>query len=118
MTPADVSKQINQAVDQLITPLQLKEHLVQQLKTQVADLERFIHYLQENPKKQKGCACKKGHSIEEPFEKESTISLIHKIATILQMFAVLQLGCGLTEFRKNELKKSMKVNHWGLVIYL
>lgn len=113
MTPADVSKQINNAVDQLITPLQLKEHLVQQLKTQIADLERFIDYLQDNPKKHKGCSCNQKDSLKEPFEKESALGLIHKIATVLHIFAVLQLGCGFQGFRKNELKKTMKVNHWG-----
>lgn len=111
MTPADVSKQIHNAVDQLITPLQLKEHLVTQLKTQIDDLERFIDYLQENPKKQKGCTCK--DSLKHTYEKESALGLIHKIATVLHIFAVLQLGCGVGGFRKNELKKTMKVNHWG-----
>lgn len=113
MTPADVGKQINNAVDQLITPLQLKEQLVQQLKTQIGDLERFIDYLQANPNKYNGCSCSHKNSLKKPFEKESALSLIHKIATVLQIFTVLQLGCGVNEFRKNELKKTMKVNHWG-----
>lgn len=117
MTPADVGKQINNAVDKLITPLQLKEQLVQQLKTQIADLERFIDYLQSNPKNHKGCSCDYKDSLKKPFERESTLNLIHKIATVLQIFTVLQLGCGFNEFRRNELKKTMKINHWGYDVF-
>lgn len=97
----------------MITPLQLKEHLVQQLKTQVADLERFINYLQDNPRKHKECSCSDKGSLKQPFEKESTLNLIHKLATVLHIFAAVQLGCGFNEFKKNELKRTMKINHWG-----
>ncbi|EFA12041.2 RUN domain-containing protein 1 [Tribolium castaneum] len=112
MTSADVKQQINIALDQLISPLRVKEHLVAQLKTQVADLERFINYLQSDTKHDKcSCGCAY-HSLKKPF-KSDTIGLIQRTATLLQMFAVLQLGCGAHSFRKNDLKNSMKINHWG-----
>ncbi|KAJ3639702.1 hypothetical protein Zmor_003046 [Zophobas morio] len=112
MTSADVKQQINIALDQLISPLRVKEHLVAQLKTQVADLERFINYLQSDTKHDKcSCGCAY-HSLKKPF-KSDTIGLIQRTATLLQMFAVLQLGCGAHTFRKNDLKNSMKINHWG-----
>ncbi|CAH1103604.1 unnamed protein product [Psylliodes chrysocephalus] len=113
MSQADVSRQINMAFDQLVSPLKVKEHLVAQLKTQIADLERFINYLQADTKKTKcscGCAF---HSLKDPYSGKNTIGMIQRTATILQMFAVLQLGCGPQPFRKNDLKMSMKVNHWG-----
>ncbi|XP_066248652.1 RUN domain-containing protein 1 isoform X1 [Euwallacea similis] len=115
MTPECVKHQINLALDQLISPLKVKEHLVSQLKTQVADLERFIGYLQNDGSKQKKCSCGCAyHSVKKNFHSETTIGLIQKTATILQMFAVMQLGCGpKSHFRKNDLKNSMKVNHWG-----
>lgn len=113
MTQADVSKQISVALDQLVSPLRVKEHLVAQLKTQVADLERFISYLQADTKHTKcSCGCSY-HALKQPYKSETTLGLIQKTATILQMFAVLQLGCGSNHFRKNDLKKTMKVNHWG-----
>ncbi|KAJ8923795.1 hypothetical protein NQ315_010377 [Exocentrus adspersus] len=113
MTQADVSKQISMALDQLVSPLRVKEHLVAQLKTQVADLERFISYLQADTKHTK-CACGCSyHAVKQPYRSETTLGLIQKTATILQMFAVLQLGCGSNQFHKNDLKKTMKVNHWG-----
>jgi hypothetical protein len=36
-----------------------------------------------------------------------------KAATLLQMFAVAQFGCGSEHFKRNTLKKTMKANHWG-----
>ncbi|CAH0562462.1 unnamed protein product [Brassicogethes aeneus] len=113
MTPADVKQQINVALDELVSPLKVKEHLVAQLKTQVADLERFITYLQADTKNAKcSCGCAY-HSLKQPFQNETTLGLIQKTATILQMFAALQLGCGPQQFKKNDLKATMKVNHWG-----
>lgn len=115
MTPECVKHQINLALDQLISPLKVKEHLVAQLKTQVADLERFIGYIQNDGSKNKKCSCGCAyHSVKKPFRSETTLGLIQKTATILQMFAVMQLGCGVkSSFRKNDLKNTMKINHWG-----
>lgn len=113
MSQADVCKQINVAFDQLVSPLKVKEHLVAQLKTQIADLERFIGYLQTDTKHSK-CSCQCSyHSLKRPCKGETTIGLIQRTATILQMFAVLQLGCKPQHFTKNDLKNSMKINHWG-----
>ncbi|CAG9828811.1 unnamed protein product [Diabrotica balteata] len=113
MSQADVSKQINMAFDQLVSPLKVKEHLVSQLKTQIADLERFISYLQTDTKHSK-CSCHSSFkTYKEPHSGESTINLIQRTATLLQMFAVLQLGCKSQPFTKNDMKHSMKINHWG-----
>lgn len=108
------------ALGQLVSPLKMKEHLVAQLKTQVADLERFINYLQADTKHARctcGCAL---HSVNKKKpSKQETIGLMQKTAIILQMFAMLHFGCGASQFKKNDLKSSMKVNHWGWVnIYI
>ncbi|XP_019760599.1 RUN domain-containing protein 1 [Dendroctonus ponderosae] len=115
LTPECVKQQINLALDQLISPLKVKEHLVAQLKTQVADLERFIGYLQNDGGKHQKCSCGCAyHSMKKSFRNETTLGLIQKTATLLQMFAVMQLGCGVkSHFRKNDLKNTMKINHWG-----
>lgn len=112
LTPADVKQQVDVALGQLVSPLRMKEHLVAQLKTQVADLERFINYLQADTKHAR-CACGCAlHSIQKPIKNE-TMGIVHKTAMLLQMFAVLHLGCGAQHFKKNDLKKTMKGNHWG-----
>lgn len=52
-TPEDLRRKVDQALKELISPVIMKEQLVEQLRTQVSDLERFIHYLQ-----QKDCCSK------------------------------------------------------------
>ncbi|CAG0884977.1 unnamed protein product [Cyprideis torosa] len=51
----ELRRHVDAAVGQLVTPLKLKEQLVEQLATQIQDLERFIEHLQagESPT---GCA--------------------------------------------------------------
>lgn len=98
---------------QLVTPLRMKEHLVAQLKTQVADLERFINYLQADTKKHAKCTCGCAHhSVQKPF-KSNTMGMIQRTAALLQMFAMLQLGCGPQQIKRNNLKTTPKGNHWG-----
>lgn len=45
--------------------------------------------------------------------RAETINIMKKAATLLQIFAVAQFGCGSEHFKKNTLKKTMKANHWG-----
>ncbi|XP_022902310.2 RUN domain-containing protein 1 [Onthophagus taurus] len=113
LTTADVKQQIDIALSNLINPLKVKEHLVSQLKTQVDDLERFINYLQADTKKDKcvcGCAL---HTVQKPNSHESTLGLVQRTATLLHMFALLQLGCGPSKFKRNDLKTTNKINHYG-----
>lgn len=109
MTRADVKEQINIALEQLVSPLKVKEHLITQLKTQVDDLERFINYLQSDSKPIK-CRCST-HTVKKS-NVSDPVRMIQRTAAILQMFAFLQLGCGHQEFRKNNLKTT-KVHHYG-----
>lgn len=39
--------------------------------------------------------------------------VLDKASTLLNMFAITQLGCGSGGFKKNTLKKTPKGNHWG-----
>ena len=41
---------MDHAVCQIVNPAKVKEKLVEQLKTQIIDLERFIDFLQGNNK--------------------------------------------------------------------
>lgn len=56
LSPDELRQQVDQAVKNLIDPVIMKEQLVEQLKTQVTDLERFIEYLQAG---QVSMKCKK-----------------------------------------------------------
>lgn len=42
----DLKKVVDSAISQIVNPVKVKEQLVGQLKTQIADLERFIDFLQ------------------------------------------------------------------------
>ena len=52
LTPEQLRKQVDQALKDLINPVIMKEQLVEQLKTQVSDLERYIQYLQRSQETQ------------------------------------------------------------------
>ncbi|XP_065165150.1 RUN domain-containing protein 1 isoform X2 [Atheta coriaria] len=113
LTPDAVKAQVDQALGQFVSPLKMKEHLVAQLKTQVADLERFIGYLQVDSKNAK-CACGCAlHSVGKNKCKEDTLGIVQRTAELLQMFAILQLRGTQPRFKKNNLKTTMKVNHFG-----
>ncbi|KAL7642120.1 UNVERIFIED_CONTAM: hypothetical protein RMT77_006680 [Armadillidium vulgare] len=47
LTIEDLKQVVDQAVKELINPLRMKEQLVNQLQTQIVDLERFIEFLQD-----------------------------------------------------------------------
>ena len=42
----DLRQAVDQAIGQIVNPAKVKEKLVDQLKTQITDLERFIQFLQ------------------------------------------------------------------------
>lgn len=112
LTAEELRLQVNAAVGSIVSPLKMKEHLVNQLKTQVADLEMFIQFLQ-NDIENKNCSC---HKNRDSKDLHDSINMVKRAATLLQMFAMIQFGCGSglgSQFRKNDLKTSMKVNHWG-----
>lgn len=113
---------------QIVSPLKMKEQLVSQLKTQIADLERFINYLQGEVNTETlacTCACpvhtsgsagstsyaKK--SFNRKTEEESrtkTLNTVKKVVALLHMFIVSQLGCGSERVRRNFKKSS--VHNW------
>lgn len=111
LTPNDLQQQIDIAMSELINRLEMKEHLIGQLKTQIDDLESFIYYLQAEMKQVSYiCDCTL-HSVNKKKlpPKCETISIIQKIALMLQMFAMLYLGCRPSHFKK----RTIAVNRWG-----
>ncbi|CAG2168580.1 unnamed protein product [Oppiella nova] len=138
-TPEELRKQVDRAIRDLVNPVIMKEQLVGQLKTQITDLERFIHFLQGEEQSKCTCNCPMhGNSQQclEPYNKqkaeemlrrradrnkksketnETAIKMIRRALTLLQVFTFAQFGCGNINphFERNTLKKSSKGNHWG-----
>lgn len=46
LSPEELRQQVDAAVAQIINPARVKEQLVDQLKTQIRDLEMFINFIQ------------------------------------------------------------------------
>ena len=45
-SPEELRLTVDKAIGQIVNPAKVKEKLVDQLKTQIVDLERFIDFLQ------------------------------------------------------------------------
>ncbi|ESO97682.1 hypothetical protein LOTGIDRAFT_104100, partial [Lottia gigantea] len=138
LSPDDLKEVVNHAIAQIVNPGKVKEKLVDQLQTQIIDLERFIQFLQgeassPGPLGKERCTClnpidvnkctdrflpksssqtdfKKKHHEDV---KESTRTTVKKVLTVLQIYIISQLGCGSREFKHNMMKKTPKGNHWG-----
>jgi len=105
----------------------MKEQLVSQLKTQIADLERFINYLQGEVSTETlacTCACpvhaggsgassasygskrrfERGRPVEEETgaaNRTRTLNTVRNVVALLHMFLMSQLGCGSERVRRN-----------------
>ncbi|KYM93082.1 RUN domain-containing protein 1 [Atta colombica] len=119
----DLRWQVDYAISQIVSPLKMKEQLVSQLKTQIADLERFINYLQGEVSTETlacTCACpvhaggsgassvsygskrfERGRSIEEEATNRTKSLTVRKVVALLHMFLMSQLGCGSERVRRN-----------------
>ncbi|XP_060859301.1 LOW QUALITY PROTEIN: RUN domain-containing protein 1 [Metopolophium dirhodum] len=120
MSVEELKEEVDNAIQKLVNPMKATEHLVDQLKTQIADLERFIQYLQTGKIKLKtpgDKVTKISVSKDKSFERKSrdvkTVGAVRRLTAIIQMFIGTQISCTQRHFKMNTLKKSMKINHWG-----
>ncbi|KAG7504490.1 hypothetical protein JOB18_010113 [Solea senegalensis] len=112
LTPEELRQRVDGAIAQIVNPVRVKEQLVEQLKTQIRDLEMFINFIQDevgNPllsdvghDQQPQAA---GSSARTPGLKkkvdpeqaqrirETGLQLIQKALAVLQIFAASQFGC-------------------------
>lgn len=96
MSQNDLQKQVDEALKQLVNPVKAKEQLVEQLQTQILDLERFVSFLQNE-------------STEKPPTSIASLPVVRS-----RKNPVLQLvGCGSRKFERNELKATSRGNHYG-----
>nr|XP_020508370.1 RUN domain-containing protein 1 isoform X2 [Labrus bergylta] len=113
LSPEELRQRVDSAIAQIVNPARVKEQLVDQLKTQIRDLEMFINFIQDevgNPLLSEG-----GHSQQtqaagansrspggkkkvDPEQaqkiRETGLQLIQKALAVLQIFAASQFGCG------------------------
>ncbi|KAG5854952.1 hypothetical protein ANANG_G00043530 [Anguilla anguilla] len=112
LTPEELRQRVDAAIAQIVNPARVKEQLVEQLKTQIRDLEMFINFIQDevgNPLLPNGGASQQagapGPSSRGPGGKrtvdpeqaqkmrETGLQLIQRALAVLQIFAVSQFGC-------------------------
>ncbi|XP_061702207.1 RUN domain-containing protein 1 isoform X2 [Syngnathoides biaculeatus] len=111
LSPEELRRRVDVAIAQIVNPARVKEQLVEQLKTQIRDLEMFINFIQDevgNP-----LLCDGTHS-QQPLAasakartprgkrtdpeqaqrmRETGLQLIQKALAVLQIFAASQFGC-------------------------
>ncbi|KRZ78307.1 RUN domain-containing protein 1 [Trichinella papuae] len=117
LSSEELQSEVNQALKKLVNPIKVKEQLVQQLQTQIVDLERFVEFLQGSSGAQPNDTIKNALTKKKPHPvgKDSGIfaTLLSQISTVLQVYILSQLGCQSRRFRRNALKNSFKGSHWG-----
>ncbi|XP_023573708.1 RUN domain-containing protein 1 isoform X2 [Octodon degus] len=120
LSPEELRQRVDAAVTQIVNPARVKEQLVEQLKTQIRDLEMFISFLQDeagSPLQTGGrpCVCKAGgrpvggcsgpssgqgapgssseRAADTKHSRETGLHLLRRALAVLQIFAVSQFGC-------------------------
>ncbi|KAM4597804.1 RUN domain-containing protein 1 [Polymixia lowei] len=112
LSPEELRQRVDAAIAQIVNPARVKEQLVDQLKTQIRDLEMFINFIQDevgNPLLSDGDPSQQprapGANARAPGGKkkvdpeqaqkmrETGLQLIQKALAVLQIFAVSQFGC-------------------------
>ncbi|TGZ70377.1 hypothetical protein CRM22_003232 [Opisthorchis felineus] len=119
---------VNSAVQQFLNPMKINEQLVEQLKTQVVDLERFIDFLHVSSQENIGhhswsdadpgvhrCTCSEQCSVHAKFAahmgeeggspvfrdkrpRDRTITLLQRAVAILHIFASAHFGPNVSEW--------------------
>lgn len=81
LTTEELKDEVDQAISDLVSPIKMKEELVNQLKTQIVDLERFIQFLhgETNWDGNCTCSCPKHHGgISSSSTNSSSMNSIHQ----------------------------------------
>ncbi|KAI5219257.1 RUN domain-containing protein 1 [Manis pentadactyla] len=120
LSTEELRQRVDAAVAQIVNPARVKEQLVEQLKTQIRDLEMFINFIQDevgSPLQTDSghCECKAsgktgngsirtgssqlppGHHKTKAEDvkrvQETGLHLMRRALAVLQIFAVSQFGC-------------------------
>ncbi|CAJ0564963.1 unnamed protein product, partial [Mesorhabditis spiculigera] len=102
MSESDLMKQVEDAIKELVNPFKEKEQLMEQLQTQIVDLERFVNYLQREAAQPDSPTKAIGSSNPPNDKKKSQGSGLTS-----------WIGWSSKKFQKNQLKATPKGNHYG-----
>ncbi|EYC23141.1 hypothetical protein Y032_0016g3143 [Ancylostoma ceylanicum] len=101
MSVAEIQKHVDSALKQLVNPFKEKQQLVEQLQTQIVDLERFVSYLQKENSSQE----------TSPARAISSSQFIASKPKSSSFFGLV--GGSANRFQKNQLKNTLRGNHYG-----
>ncbi|KAM4692512.1 RUN domain-containing protein 1 [Rhinophrynus dorsalis] len=116
LSPEELRQRVDSAIAQIVNPARVKEQLVEQLKTQIRDLEMFIKFIQDevgSPVESSATATGGCHpnasahprisvSPEQAKQmRETRLHLLRRALAVLQIFAVSQFGCGTGAIPRN-----------------
>lgn len=115
ISPEELRQRVDSAIAQIVNPARVKEQLLEQLKTQIRDLEMFINFIQDeagSPAQLENgqCKCSQGKSDSrkpnlrlpsgskvDPEQtkkmRETGLQMMRRALAILQIFAISQFGC-------------------------
>ncbi|NXG07043.1 RUND1 protein, partial [Sakesphorus luctuosus] len=110
LSPEELRQRVDAAIAQIVNPARVKEQLVEQLKTQIRDLEMFINFIQDevgSPGKAEDghCDCRgsskpstrpsanRVNPEDAKRMRETGLQLMRRMLAVLQIFAVSQFGC-------------------------
>ncbi|XP_075033521.1 RUN domain-containing protein 1 [Mixophyes fleayi] len=116
LSPEELRQRVDAAIAQIVNPARVKEQLVDQLKTQIRDLEMFIKFIQDeigspvenltggaagyDPKS--SSSARTNVSPEQAKQiRETGLHVLRRALAVLQIFAVSQLGCGTGHLPQN-----------------
>lgn len=104
MNQTEIQRQVDDALKQLVNPFKEKGQLVDQLQTQITDLERFVNFLQKENAENSNQTTPVRSMGSTPLSgaKSKNGSFLSGI-----------IGCSTGRFQKNQLKNTLKGNHYG-----
>ncbi|XP_031717735.1 RUN domain-containing protein 1 isoform X1 [Anarrhichthys ocellatus] len=132
LSPEELRQRVDAAIAQIVNPARVKEQLVDQLKTQIRDLEMFINFIQDevgNPLLSDGGLSQQpqaaGTNARTPGLKkkvdpeqaqkmrETGLQLIQKALAVLQIFAASQFGCAPGHLPQNMWPQESTLQNYG-----
>ncbi|MED6264839.1 hypothetical protein CHARACLAT_019234 [Characodon lateralis] len=135
LSPEELRERVDAAIAQIVNPARVKEQLVEQLKTQIRDLEMFINFIQDevgNPllsdggrsqqPKAEGTNArsagmkKKVDPVQAQRMRDTGLQLIQKALAVLQIFAASQFGCSAGHVPQNMWPQDSSSRDYGALL--
>ncbi|KAI6189927.1 RUN domain-containing protein [Aphelenchoides bicaudatus] len=108
LSTAEFQQNLEQGIEEVLNPIKEKDQLVDQLQTQITDLERFVSFLQQE-------SVASENDEEKPDRLVRSIESAYKRQLPVRQKSIFGLiGCqSKRHFERNELKKTVLGNHYG-----